>query len=139
MRSKAPLVLIEQAAMLVVFALAAALCLRAFVWADSQSSKQAAYDSAVIQAQNAAEMLKHLAGNFEQASREYGGCWADGQWTICYDENWVQTDGKGEYFLRASPAETGLECLGSAEVRVLKGETVLFSLDVCWQEVGPGG
>ena len=37
MRSKAPLVLIEQMVMLLVFALASALCLQAFVKSDAIS------------------------------------------------------------------------------------------------------
>ena len=37
MRSKAPLVMMEQMVMLLVFALAAALCLQAFVRSDAQS------------------------------------------------------------------------------------------------------
>ena len=39
MRSKAPLILMEQMVMLLVFALAAALCLQAFVKSDSLSSR----------------------------------------------------------------------------------------------------
>ena len=39
MKSKAPLILMEQMAILLVFALAAALCLQAFVKSDSLSSR----------------------------------------------------------------------------------------------------
>ncbi len=38
MKSKAPLVLMEQIIMLLVFALAAAICLQAFIKADALSS-----------------------------------------------------------------------------------------------------
>ena len=48
MRSKAPLVLMEQAVMVLVFALAAALCLRAFVWSDQLSRQNEARDRAPV-------------------------------------------------------------------------------------------
>ena len=48
MKSKAPLVLMEQIIMLLVFALAAAICLQAFIKADALSSASANRDKAVI-------------------------------------------------------------------------------------------
>ena len=64
MRSKAPLVLMEQIVMVLVFALTAALCLRMFVLSGQLSRKYAATDRAVTEAQNAAEWLKQ--GRFEE-------------------------------------------------------------------------
>ena len=58
MRSKAPLVLMEQLVMVLVFALAAAVCLRLFVGAENIAQETARRDEAVIVAQNAAELLK---------------------------------------------------------------------------------
>ena len=58
MRNRAFLPLMEQAIMILVFALAAALCLRTFVWADGYSARQQARDQAVTVAQNAAETLQ---------------------------------------------------------------------------------
>ena len=49
MRSKAPLVLIEQMIMLLVFALAAALCLQAFVKADGISMQGEKRSYAVVE------------------------------------------------------------------------------------------
>ena len=59
MRSKAPLVLMEQLIMVLVFAVAAALCLRMFVGSDNLSRRYAATDRTVLEAQAAAEQLKH--------------------------------------------------------------------------------
>ena len=47
MRSKAPLVMMEQMVMLLVFALAAALCLQAFVQSDLLSKDIASRDRAI--------------------------------------------------------------------------------------------
>ena len=58
MRSKASLFLMEQLVMVLVFALAAALCLNAFVQAQRISDAAAWQDEAALTAQNAAELLK---------------------------------------------------------------------------------
>ena len=55
MKSKAPLSLMEQLIMLLVFALAAALCLQVFVLSAQISRRCKATDHAVTAAQNAAE------------------------------------------------------------------------------------
>ena len=61
MRSKAPLILMEQMVMLLVFALAAALCLQAFVKSDALSSRGEARDRALLEA-NRMELPFCLAG-----------------------------------------------------------------------------
>ena len=68
MRSKAPLAMIEQTVMVLVFALAAALCLQVFVWCDRQSRDSAARDQAVLCAQSAA-----LPRGFDPGPRRPGG------------------------------------------------------------------
>ena len=68
MRSKAPLALMEQMIMVLVFALAAALCLRAFVLSDSMSIENERRDNGVLLAQNAAEVYKACRGDAEAAA-----------------------------------------------------------------------
>lgn len=58
MRSKAPLALMEQMVMLLVFALAAALCLQAFVKSDEISASCEARDRAMTLCQSAAEVIR---------------------------------------------------------------------------------
>ena len=67
MKSKAPLILMEQMAMLLVFALAAALCLQAFVKSDSLSSRSRDRDRAVTLAQTVAETVRASGGSPGQA------------------------------------------------------------------------
>ena len=50
MRSKAPLALMEQVVMVLVFALATALCLQVFVFSNQVSKRNAAIDHAVLDA-----------------------------------------------------------------------------------------
>ena len=73
MRSKAPLVLMEQLVMVLVFALAAALCVQVFVLSDQTSRSYEARDRAVVAAQNAAEQLKGCGGDYAAAAERCGG------------------------------------------------------------------
>lgn len=139
MKSKAHLVLMEQAVMLLVFALAAALCLRAFVWADTQSQNGALRDQALVQAQSAAEVVKSCGGDLEAAAEHWGGSCTPSAWTVRFDGDWRQTDGEGSFRLRVTPKESGLRYLGSARVEVFQNETQLAALNVAWQEVEQGG
>ncbi|MBR5261966.1 MAG: hypothetical protein IKV47_07340 [Oscillospiraceae bacterium] len=136
MRSKAPLALMEQLVMVLVFAVAGVLCLRIFVTADKLSEKYAATDSAVIWAQTAAEIMKSddAAVHFSQlGAKEY----ADG-WQLHLDENWNTAAGENAYRLVASHEDTGSDFLWRAEVSVFTAEgELLFSIPVSGQnEVG---
>ena len=73
MRSKAPLALMEQLVMVVVFALAAALCVRIFALSDRFSRECEIRDRAVSAVQNAAEALKACRGDYAEASGILGG------------------------------------------------------------------
>ena len=72
MRSKAPLALMEQMVMLLVFALAAALCLQAFVQSDAISQRSEARDRAVELAQSVAEVVKSCHGDLAAAAEKLG-------------------------------------------------------------------
>ena len=140
MRSKAPLTLIEQAIMLVVFGLAAVLCLQAFVWADSASKDISGRDKALIQAQNAAEVLKSCCGDMGKAADIYGGAWDGCIWEVYYDADWKQTPAESAYRLTVMQKEPNLRYLGAAEVSVKRGDVQLAQLNVAWQrEVGSDG
>lgn len=144
MKSKAPLTLIEQAIMLVVFGLAAVLCLQAFVWSDAQSEDIAARDRALMQAQSAAEVLKSCGGDMAHAQFAaadlLGGKVEQGLWYILYDENWdvVSDWADAAFVLSAQGVPTEVEGLWRAEVWVdTCGNRVetLCSLLIAWQGV----
>ena len=73
MKNKAPLALMEQLIMILVFALASALCLRLFVYSDQVSVSGAARDQAAAVVQNAAEALKLSGGSMESLAGLLGG------------------------------------------------------------------
>lgn len=111
MRSKSPLTLIELIIMIAVFALAAALCLRAFVWADLKSADNQERDRAVILAQSTAETIK--AQHHAEASV-------------------TEQDG---FIVTVSLQETDNDLLGAAVVAVADEENnTLVELNVKWQE-----
>lgn len=127
MKSKTPLVMMEQLIMLLVFALAAAFCLQAFALSDSLSEQNALRDAAVTEAQSAAEVIKHCGGDFSLAAEVLGAECEDGE---------LIKSGEG-YILTATHTDSGNELLGRAEILVAddSGEE-LFSLCCAWQRGG---
>lgn len=92
MKSKAPLAMMEQIVMVLVFALAAALCLQTFVLSGKISKKTEAKNRAVTEVQNAAEIVKNkgFSGYLErytprQAEEEYVSFFT-GDWQITGEE-----------------------------------------------------
>ena len=136
MKNKAPLSLMEQLVMLLVFALAAALCLQVFVLSAQMSRHCEARDHAVTEVQNAAEMLKASGGDFRQCAAQLGGTAEDRCWQIRYDEDWNESETEADYCLTITKLPANNAALGSAEVRAQTGSgEVLFTVTVSWQEV----
>ena len=114
MKNKTTLLLMELLLMVLVFALASAICLKVFVRSHEISEQTQNRSRAVLAAQNAAEAVK-ACGDPEEAARilsENGAC--------------VQlTEIQSE-----TPGLVGCEITAEYE-----GET--FSLQVFWPEVAP--
>ena len=133
MKNKAPLALMEQLIMLLVFALAAALCLQVFARSGSVSRRCEAQAFAATAVQNVAETVKHHHGDLSALN---GGSDTN-QALIGYDAQWQETAPENaEYLILVTPEETSLTGLGKASVtaRTCAGEE-LFAVAVCWQEV----
>ena len=126
MKNKAPLALMEQLIMVLVFALAAALCLQVYVVSSRISRRSEIQAEAVTAVQNVAEQLKADRGNFEKP-------------LLGFDENWQKTDpAEAAYHILVEPEETDIAGLGRATVsaKTAAGDG-LFEVAVCWQEVAP--
>ena len=113
MKSKAPLFLMEQLVMVLVFALAAALCLNVFVQAQQISDAAARQDEAVLIAQNAAELLKAGISPKEV-------------------ENRLEEAG---YEVRIVPLPEGISGLQQVEITVFYEQTAYVSLTAGYREV----
>ena len=79
MKSKAPLVMMEQIVMVLVFALAAAVCLQAFVLSEKISTMTEVKNRAAVEVQNIAEAMK----NDDTFSNRF----FTEDWQIVQDEN----------------------------------------------------
>lgn len=114
MRSKASLLLMEQLVMVLVFALAAAMCLQVFLRADQISAETARRDEAAVIAQNGAELLK--AG---------------------WETDAVEKQLSNEVFtVRVREIQSEIPGLGQAEIAVVCDQEETFCLTVGYQEVG---
>lgn len=123
MKHRTPLVLIELTVMLLVFSLAAALCLQGFAWADAQSLEESQKDQAMQQLQNAAEQLKSGEDLTE---------------TLFYDENWQEVQENPAFIMRLTPVERDVPYLSTVRLEVTKEDgSCLGELTVSWQEVSP--
>ncbi len=71
-RSKAPLALMEQIIMILVFALASAVCLQAFVYSDRLSRTDEQRQNALAKAQMVTEYCKACQGDLERVSEAVG-------------------------------------------------------------------
>ena len=118
MKSKAPLVLMEQLIMVLVFALAAALCLQTFVLSEQISKKTKAGNRATIEAQNVAESMK--ASGMHSYLQTLGESDASGYVRIYYDNNWnvAEDAAKSAFILEICPRNNDNEYLWQAEIIV---------------------
>ena len=147
-QNRSALVLMEQVVMILVFAIAAALCVQAFALSNQKSRESAALDQAVLLAQNAAELMKHAgedpAHAMEAAREGMGGQISQGMWYALYDGGWNAVSEGASYRLEVFPGALGglepQEGLVQALVRVSHEDgQEIFSLPIAWQEVSGRG
>lgn len=145
MKSKAPLVMMEQMVMILVFALAAALCLQAFVLSDNLSRENERRDQAVVLCQNLVEEAQADAYRVRDA---YPGMVEDSSMpdvlTFHYDENGQQAEEPSVYRVEVEPldvAEELKDSLGKAAIRVYDEASgkELYRLEFAWQGRGLKG
>lgn len=146
--NKTTLVLMEQMIMIVVFALAAALCLQAFVKSDALSQSSAQRDQAVLLVQSAAERIQAEGASGAQpeeaissAAEAMGGTCLQGRMSVGFDRNWNTVEAGSDscaYLLCAQREDSYVDGLRKAAVWVesctQKGETI-FEVQTAWQEV----
>ena len=137
MKKNASLALMEQAIMVLILAVAAALCLRLFAWADLRSLENTRQDQALVQLQSAAEVLKSQKGDVSSAAQIHGGKAENGQWLLYFDAQWASSEQDRAFYLQATPLETEDSLLGSALLEVFQADgQSLGALQIYWQEDG---
>lgn len=127
MKNRTTLVLMEQLVMILVFALAAAICLQLFVGADRISQQTRQRDRAVELASNGAEIVKAAKGELSTVAAMLNGTLTDGAVL-------VETEGLSMRICLLPEEQPGL---GQAQVQVLNTQTggEVFRLYAGWQEV----
>lgn len=127
--------------MILVFALAAALCLQAFVQSDKLSGESEARDKAVLLCQTAAECVKANGGDLAAAAEEleipYGAyAQEEPDFSVHYNADWtISHTREYAYVLTAREEVSDDPALGKAVVAVRHTPTGMevFSLEVAWQ------
>lgn len=115
MKNKASLVLMELLVMVLIFALAAAGCVRCFVWAVQTAEETALQDRAVNLAQNTAEAIQST-GDIDAAMA-------------------LQRIPEG-LALQVEEIPSGMPGLKEAQILITGvGEREILSLHIAWQEV----
>lgn len=135
MKSKAPLSLMEQLIMVLVFALAAAVCVQAFVLADRLSVKNERRDQAVLRAETVAEVYKNCRGDSGAAAGKMGGSVEKNVWTTWWNANGGRAERKDAVYRVTVTPEAAEKPQGRAAVTVTGADgSNLFTLKIAWQE-----
>lgn len=124
--------------MVLVFALAAGLCLQMFVFGSQMSRRCEAKDSAVLVVQNVAEVWKMNYGDVQKCAQELGGERKGDVWQLEYGADWKKVHGgEAEYLVRVVPVASNDPLLGCADIiaQTVDGDC-LFQVTIAWQEVG---
>ncbi len=138
MKNKTPLMLIEQVVMILVLAIASAVCVRAFLWANQKSAAQIEKDNAYICAQSAAELLKHCQGEHFKVANKLDVILLGNYLRVNYDENWQICPESSKYVLYSVPIPTENPLLGKERVTVASTDgNILAELEVAYQKEVP--
>lgn len=124
MRNKASLVLMEQLVMLLVFAIAAAVCLNIFVKSKEISNSVEQRETAALMAQNTAELLKSSGGDFAYAALILDGSAKGDSLSLVQDE----------FSLNARKLPSVQSGLGQALIEVSYAGEPVFSLELGYRE-----
>ena len=127
-RSKAPLALMEQIIMILVFALTAAVCLQAFVYSNNLSEEGDRKNQAASHAQEVVETCKMLSGDLEQVQQRLSGELTEDGIRIFYEEDRMtvvlEITEQTEWIARAKVSVQDEDC------------KEIFRIDTAWQRGG---
>ena len=136
MKNKAPLALMEQLIMLLIFALAAALCLQIFALSGKISRRCEAMGHAVTTVQNVAETMKAYQGDLSQHFSLLTDSEENSPARISYDADWEEVSPEqAVYHILVTSKNSSVPGLGQAEISARTTQNdELFCITVCWQE-----
>lgn len=133
--SKAPLVLMEQVIMVLVFALVAALCIQAFVLSRTLSIRMTDRDHAMNVSQTLAETVKACGGDMEAVCEKLDGKLNGKLLRFFYDDDWNAAKEADASFVLVFEQEAGEGFCKNGRITVTdaSGEQEIFSMIIAWQ------
>lgn len=127
-RSKAPLALMEQIIMILVFALTAAVCLQAFVYSNNLSEEGDKENLAASHAQEVVETCKMYSGDLDQVQLKLSGERTENGIRVFYEE---------DHMTVVLEITEQSDWLARAKVSVQdEKDQEIFSVDTAWQRGG---
>lgn len=123
-RNKAPLALMEQIIMILVFALASAVCLQAFVYANNLSKNGALRELAAAKAQEVSEYCKAEHGDLDAVCEALHGERTESGIQVFNPEENLQ--------VLVCPGEKE-DYLQKANVMVFCKENKVYEINIAWQ------
>lgn len=139
MKSKAPLAMIEQIVMVLVFALAAVFFIQMFVVAEKISEKNMVMGRAVVEAQNIAAELKVEEELDNIAFLQKAVKQSQGEWVLYYDEDWaiLPEENKQMAYYALIEIEDRSEYHWSGQISIYSNrEALLFEMPISGQKKG---
>ena len=133
--SKAPLVLMEQVIMVLVFALVAALCIQAFVLSRTLSIGMTDRDHAMNVSQTLAETVKACGGDMEAVCEKLDGEPDGKRLQFFYDDDWNAAKEADASFVLVFEQEAGEGFCKNGRIAVsdASGAQEIFSMKIAWQ------
>ena len=139
MKNRTTFFFVEQLVMLLVFAMAAAVCIGIFSASSRIRQKALDQDRAVFLTQTAAELLKSCSGDLDALEEITGGTCDVNRLTV-FCSHTLQQDPDGIYQLVIQKISGENTMVGTAAITVARKEEpdrILFSVETAWQEVSP--
>lgn len=118
----------EQIIMILVFALAAAACLQAFVYASRLSEESGQRDLAIVRVQELAEYSKHVHGDRERIRSHFSGEISGQDVIVSYPEDGMQM--RLSVTLQDAQMEEASVCMKDTD------GTVIYEVTAAWQKEG---
>lgn len=137
MKSKASLSMMELVIMILVFAIAATVCVRIFVHAEITSLDQLHRDDAMLLCENLTETLKSNGGNIRAAAKAFGtDCSEDAaSLRLCFDASLQPcAPGDAAYFLNLVLNENGTYAAEGTLNVISDDGKLLYSMVSAWQK-----
>ncbi|MCH5266497.1 MAG: hypothetical protein J1F02_11395 [Lachnospiraceae bacterium] len=139
-RSKAPLALMEQIIMILVFALASAVCLQAFVYSNRLSEDGQLREVSASRAQTVIEHCKAYNGDLEQVCAKFSGERKENGLEVSFPEDNLRVSleitESTDYMEKAVVSVWQTDSAGDSVMKGNEAPVPIYTIDTAWQKEG---